>query len=515
MTLNLPSSRTEVYNRLTSDVTAQLPDSGSFLPASYLTSIVKALAFRIFDNYQKITIMIAQFFIQTASSTYVARWGSFFGVTPNPATVATGNVVFTGTVATSIPSGTTLQSASGISYNTTSTTTISTNTVAVDSMSRLGTTVTVNFVSDHGLASGTVIDSITGATPSDFNGINLLITVTTAKQFQYTLAGTAGAASGSIYAQWTTASAPVTSTTAGANTNVAAGGLLTLSTPISGVTNSAFVDIGEISGGTDVESDSSYRARVLYRVQYPFSFFNTGAITTQAKTVSGVTRVWVFSPSTTSASISISNLTRNANIATATSTAHGLVSGSYVTVTGAVENDYNVVDTRVIVIDLNTFAYPIYNTPTSPATGTISASYSYVEEGQVRIGFTRDNDDSIIPSSTEVNTVQDTILEIKPAHMSNDDVIVFAPTAVPVDITFSALSPNTAAMQTAINNALDAYFKISNNIGVDIPLADINGVLNQVIDSSGSTPTYTLSAPSGNTTIGLNEIGTLGDITYV
>jgi len=43
-------------------------------------------------------------------------------------------------------------------------------------------------------------------------------------------------------------------------------------------------------------------------------------------------------------------------------------------------------DVDVEVIDVDTFAYPVYNTPTTPATGTILASYSYVEEGQVRIG---------------------------------------------------------------------------------------------------------------------------------
>lgn len=514
MTLNLPSNRTEVYNRLTSDVTAQLPDSGSFLPASYLSSIVKALAFRMFDCYQKITIMIAQFFIQTAASPYIERWGDFFGVTRNPATPSTGTIVFTGTATTSIPSGTTLQSASGISYDTSAAATISTSTVAVSSMSRLGTTVTVNFTSAHGLASGIVIDSITGASPSDFNGTNLLITVTSSTQFQYTLAGTAGSASGTIYAEWTTASAEVVSTTEGEDTNVAAGGLLTLSSPISGVNNSAFVTIDELSEGTDIESADSYRSRVLFRVQFPFSFFNTNALINQAKQISGVTRVWVFSPSTTSASISISSITRNGQIATASSTAHGLVDGSYITVTGAVQTAYNVVDTRVIVIDANTFAYVVSGSPTTPATGTISASYSYVEEGQVRIGFTRDNDDSIIPSSAEVTTVQDKILEIKPAHMSNDDVIVFAPIAVPIAITFSALDPNTSAMQTAISDALDGFFRISNNIGVDVRLADIQACINQVIDSSGQTPSYTLSAPSGNTTIGLNEIGTLGSITY-
>lgn len=514
MTLNIPSNRTEVYNRITSDVTAQLPDSGSFLPASYLSAIVKALAFRMFDCYQKIVIMIAQFFIQTAASPYIERWGDFFGVTRNPATPAIGTIVFTGTATTSIPTGTTLQSASGISYATSADATISTSTVAVDSMSRLGTLVTVNFVSPHGLASGTVIDSITGASPSDFNGTNLLITVTSATQFQYTLAGTNGVATGTINAQWTIANADVVSTTQGENTNVAAGGLLTLSSPISGVNNSAFVTIDELSGGTDIENADSYRSRVLFRVQFPFSFFNTNAIINQCKQVSGVTRVWVFSPDTTSASIVISSITRNGQIATATSTAHGLVDGDFITVTGAVQTEYNVIQQAVIVIDANTFAYVVSGSPTTPATGTIFAAYSYVEPGQVRIGFTRDNDTSIIPSSTEVTTVKDKMLEIKPAFMSSDDLIVFAPITVPINITFSSLDPNTPAMQTAISNALDGFFRISNNIGVDVKLADIQACINQVIDSNGQAPIYTLSAPSGNTTIGLNQIGTLGVVNF-
>lgn len=514
MALNLPSNRTEVYNRLVSDVTAQLPDSGSFLPASYLTSIVKALAFRIYDNYQKISIMIAQFFVQTASSTYVARWGDFFGVTKNPATPAVGTVVFSGTATTTIPSATTLQSASGISYATSASATISTSAVSVASMSRLGTTVTVDFSSAHGLASGIVIDSITGASPADFNGNNLLITVTSATQFQYTLAGTVGVATGTINAQWTTGSVAVVSTTQGENTNVAAGGLLTLSSPISGVNNSAYVTIDEIAGGTDVESNDSYRARVLFRIQFPFSFFNTNALINQAKQIPGVTRVWVFSPDSTSATISISGITRNGQIATVHSPAHGLVYGSYVTISGAVQNEYNVSNTGVIVIDADYFAYPVSGSPVTPATGTITAAYSYVELGQVRIGFTRDNDASIIPTSTEVATVKDKILEIKPAHVANDDVIVFAPTAVPVNITFSALSPNTPAMQTAINSALDGFFRISNNIGENVKLADITAAISQVIDTTGSVPIYTLSAPAGNTTIGLNQIGTLGTVIF-
>lgn len=513
MTLNLPSNRKEVYNRIVSDVTAQLPDSGAFLPTSYLGSLIKGLAYRFYDNYQKILIMINQFFVNTATGVYLERWGNAYGITRTVATSATGNIVFSGTAATSISSGTSLQSASGITYTTQSSATISLNSVSVASMSRTGTLVTVNFSSAHNLASGITV-TITGASPSDFNASNVAITVTSATQFQFTQSGTAGSASGTILAEWTTANVPVVASSQGQNTNVSAGGILTLGSPITGVNNNAFVDFGELSGGTDIEDDASYRSRILFRIQFPFSFFNTNALINQAKQVAGVTRVWIFSPSTTSASISISNLVRAGQIATATSTDHGLTDGSYVTVTGAVQSEYNVVEKRVIVIDANTFAYVVSGSPTSPATGTISAAYSYVEEGQVRIGFTRDDDASIIPSSTEVNTVKDKILEIKPAHMSQDDVIVFAPTAVPIAITFSSLSPNTTAMQTAINNSLIDFFKLSNNIGENVKLADLNGVISGTIDSSGNVPIYTLSAPSADTTIGLNQIGTLGVVTY-
>jgi uncharacterized phage protein gp47/JayE len=514
MTLNLPSNRKEVYDRLVSDTTAQIPDSGAFLPTSYLASMLKALAYRIYDNYQKISIMINQFFVQTATGLYIERWGNIWGITRNAATGSSGNIVLSGTADTTIPTGTTLQSASGLSYTTQSDTTISQSTISVSSMSRIGTTVTVNFTAEHNLASGITIDSITGASPSDFNASNVLITVTSPTQFQFTQAGTSGSATGTIVAQWTTANVEVDSSTQGENTNITAGGVLTLSSPIAGVNNNSFVDYNEISGGADQEDDDSYRERVLFRIQFPFSFFNVNALINQAKLVAGVTRVWIFSPSTTSASISISNLTRSGQIATATSTAHGLVDGNFVTITGAVQSQYNVVEQRVIVIDANNFAFVVSGSPTSPATGTILASYSYVEEGQVRIGFTRDNDDSIIPSAGEVNTVKSKILEIKPAHMSEDDVIVFAPTAVPINITFSSLSPNTTSMRTAITNALTDFFKLSNNIGENVKLADINGLISQTIDSNGNVPIYTLSAPSADTVIGLNQIGTLGVITY-
>ncbi len=513
-TFNIPTTRKEVSDRINSDVKAQLPDSNPFLRNSYFGSLIYAFALRIFDVYQKILIMIQQFFVNTAVGIYLERWGAIFNITRNPATPASGLITLTGTATTLIPSGTTLQSLTSISYTTQADATISTNVVAVDSMSRTGSLVTVNFTSAHNLASNTIIDSITGATPTDFNGTNLQITVTSALQFQFTQAGTAGAAAGSIMAQWTTASVEVESTTSGDDTNADSGASLTLTSPITGVNNTAYVQYTEISEGTDVESDTSYRERILFRIQFPFSFFNVNALINQAKLVPGVTRVWVFSPDSTSASISISSIVRANGMAIATSTAHGLVYGSYVTVSGAVQPEYNVSNTGVIVIDADTFAYPVSGAPATPATGTITAAYSYVELGQVRIGFTRDEDASIIPSAAEVNTVFEKMLLIKPAHISDDDLIVFGPTSVPITFTFTTLSPNTDAMQTAINDALSDFFRTSNNIGQNVKLADLNGLISGVIDSTGATPIYTLSAPSGDTTIGLNEIGIYVTPTY-
>jgi uncharacterized phage protein gp47/JayE len=499
---------------MNSDVKAQLPNSNPFLRASYFGSLIWAFALRIFDLYQQILVMIQQFFINTASGAYLERWGNTYNITRTPATAALGNITISGISGTSIPSSASFQSLTGITYTSTASATVSTQLNNVSSMTRVGSLVTVNFTTPHGLASNIVIDSITGATPADFNGNNLLITITSPLQFQYTLAGTAGAASGSIIAQWTTASVSVLASSYGQNTNADSGTSLTLTSPITGINNTGYAQYDGLSDGTDVEDDASYRARVLYRIQFPFSFFNVGTITTQCKSVAGVTRVWVFSPDTTSALISISSLTRNGQIATAISTSHGLVYGSYVSVSGAVQNEYNVSKTGIIVIDANTFAYPVSGSPATTATGSIAASYSYVELGQVRIGFTRDNDATIIPSAAEVNIVLAKMLQIKPAHIADSDVIVFAPTAVPVTVTFSTLSPNTSAMQTAITNALQDFFRTSNNIGQNIKLADLNGLISGVIDSTGATPIYTLSAPSGDATIGLNKIGILGVVTY-
>ena len=140
--------------------------------------------------------------------------------------------------------------------------------------------------------------------------------------------------------------------------------------------------------------------------------------------------------------------------------------------------------------------------------------------GYTTIYFTRDNDANIIPNSTQVLQAKNILIDvdngIKPANMSNNYVIVSAPTSVAINITFSSLSPNTTMMKQAILTTLTDYFKSDAvEVGKDITLDELKSVIYNVIDEEGNSPTFTLSAPSSTTSISDSQLATLGVITYV
>lgn len=311
--------------------------------------------------------------------------------------------------------------------------------------------------------------------------------------------------------------------------------------------------------------------------------------------------------------IGITTLTRSGSTATATTTAnHNLATGVSVAITGASQTEYNITAT-INVISNTQFTYTISGTPASPATGTITASFTsafvaikaidygingnsaggsqltlispivdvndscylsydgltlgldaetddelrsrlnercanftapftasglpvFIKEriagitrvwvqtatpsaGYVTIYFTRDNDASIIPTSSQVNAVKNAIIDvdtgIKPANTPDNYVIVSSPTAVPIAITFATLSPNTIAMKNAITTTLTDYFKSpSINVGGDITLNELNALIYGVIDEDGNSPTFTLSAPTSTTVISDSQLAILGTITY-
>lgn len=85
--------------------------------------------------------------------------------------------------------------------------------------------------------------------------------------------------------------APIIAAAAGAAGNRAAGQQLSLVSPIAGAQTQAVA--GEISGGSDVESTSSLRSRLIARVQTPPDGGRATDYVQWALEVPGVTRAWV------------------------------------------------------------------------------------------------------------------------------------------------------------------------------------------------------------------------------
>lgn len=76
-------------------------------------------------------------------------------------------------------------------------------------------------------------------------------------------------------------------------------------------------------------------------------------------------------------SAAVASLVLSGTTATATTAApHGLSSFVPVTITGAVEPEYNVTGAQVVVTGADTFTYTVGGAPTSPATGAVTAGYT-------------------------------------------------------------------------------------------------------------------------------------------
>ena len=518
MSIEIPETAAEVENRAQTDVQQELPESNPRLKNSWLNAFVTSFANRIFDFYLQLNAALRENLPDTATTQtggLLLRWAAIFGKQRLPATQATGNVVATGTTAAVIPNGTVMTGSDG-NYTSTSSATISAQSISVSSIVRSGQTATVTTVSNHNLANNVPV-TISGADQTEYN-VTTAITVTGLNTFEYQVVGSpATPATGSILAAFTSASVPVQSVDFGAITNLDAGEQLTLQSPIVNVDDTLTVDFGAVGGGTDQETDAALRLRMLDKIQNPVAHFNESDIEDKAKEVAGVTRVFVQKAGTVIGTASVTSITRLGNVATVTlSSALDISSGQAVTITGANETDYNVVNAVILVESTTVFHYIVANTPSTPATGTISSSLS-IAVGTVTTYFMRDNDLNPIPSGSEVTTVKNKILEITPANTASADVVVAAPTAVTVDFTFTALSPNTSTMQAAIKANLEAFFDEDTEVGVDVDEdAYRSAIFNTVDTETGDeVKTFTLSAPpSGDVAIGIGEIGVLGNVVF-
>lgn len=136
--------------------------------------------------------------------------------------------------------------------------------------------------------------------------------------------------------------------------------------------------------------------------------------------------------------------------------------------------------------------------------------------GDTTVYFTRDNDPNIIPSGQDVVNVKNQLLTIKGATMNPVDLIVLAPTAKVVNFSFSALTPNTPALQTEITKNLKAFFEDKTEVGVNIISIAYESVIFNTIDpeTSQKVTSFTLSIPTGDIVVATGELAILGTVSF-
>ncbi len=524
MPLGLPKDSNEIEDRLKADVAQEAPDSNPYAANHWLLALIVGIGRRLFDFTRDLQRAVDFSFPDTTFGEGVTRWGAIFGKAQEAAKQSTGIAIATGTDTSVIPSATIMSatvtaedgSSSSISYETTALATITDNSISISSLNLSGQTVTAVTPTPHNLASNVPV-TIGGAIEPEYNVINVEIAVISPTSFVYAIVGSPSSpATGTIIADFTSATVPVISVEFGVNTNLESSTPLTLQAPIPGVNNIFGVGADGLTGGTDQESLDSLQAKTLEEIRDPVAHFNVSDIVAKALEVPTVARVFVQQAGDLVDTFSISSLTRDGDIATAvTTTPHGLFPGDFTTIAGASQTDYNVTDEVVIVIDATTFAYVVENTPVTPATGTITGAGN-VPLGSVRIYFITDDDENVIPAAGLVTDVFEQILTILPATTADSDLVVLAPTAVPENFTFTAINPDTPTMEAAIEANLAQFFAEQVDVSVDVDEDKYRAAIIDTIDieTGERLQSFTLFTPVGPLPVANGEIATLGVVTF-
>ena len=245
-------------------------------------------------------------------------------------------------------------------YTVSSILTTSTGVKTISSITYSGNIATLTTATAHGLTTGAYV-SITGTTPAAYSGV-YKITVTSTTKFTYNL----------------------TSTPAG-NATVVGSYLNQATTPINTLMNYTLTSGYKLfaAAGTDIWETKANPATKAFSgiTNDKFQAVNlTNSAGHFLIACNGVDPTMIYNGTswfylaTTSTAQTISSITHSGTLATLTTAApHGLVTGNYVTITGATASDYN--GSYVITVTgAFTFTYTMATTPAANA--TVVGSYT-------------------------------------------------------------------------------------------------------------------------------------------
>lgn len=182
--------------------------------------------------------------------------------------------------------------ANNKTYKTGGTVEISEHSIALTSLSVNGTLVTATTASNHNFASNITVN-ISGATNENLNG-DFVISVNGLNSFTYNISEeTIAQETENLLAKAMIGVLDVKSVQTGSDTNLSNGDALSIENKIDGVSDNAYVQFSGISGGSDIQKFKDWQDNVVDRYRNPITYFNENNIKNVAKSVAGVTKVWV------------------------------------------------------------------------------------------------------------------------------------------------------------------------------------------------------------------------------
>lgn len=251
-----------------------------------------------------------------------------------------------------------------------------------------------------------------------------------------------------------TVTVPILADTPGAAGNTTVGTALTLGSAIAGVQSNGAAATA-LTGGADMEDDSSLRARMLEAFQHPVQGGNRSDYITWALDVAGVTRAWV--------------------------RPNGFGTGTVVV--------YVMLDEANAGND----GFPV---------GTDGVSKD--DEGP-------DGQPRGVVATGDQLTVADALITVQPVTPL---VYVCAPTPNTINFTISGLSGASTATRAAIAAAISDVFQEQGDPTLkDYALVDLSSI-NSAIGAIASTAGFVITTPTGNIANVIGQLPVLGTITY-
>jgi uncharacterized phage protein gp47/JayE len=459
---------------------------------SMLKIFCRLLAGASHEMHGRLSWMFDQIMPDVAEASYLERWSTIWGITRNLGEEAQGNVTCTGVASTSIPAGSRLVRSDG-----------------------------------------------------------WLFSVDTATQLD-------GAGQASV---------PVTSTEIGENGNTAAGATLTFQTPIPNVDPNATVESGGLTGGSENESDASLLLRLLERISQPPHGGAEFDYPRWAKEVAGVTRAWAYSlqdgqGNTAFGSVALSfamddkttypDLIKGGNFTTdivewIKETGWAITGGKAVKTAGTASDLYQQIDPTGLT---NGRGYKVSYTISDATAGTLVvkvggttvATYStwpgdngtYTDlsvtagtaddirfeadstfDGKIDDVALKDEASKIIPGQSEIETVEEYLLDEKPI-CANLHMIRLDARAITATINLKEIADGYTAIdvKTNIQNELTDLLKHEGDPGGTLLISHVREAISSALGEIDHTLNLWDGASPADLSIGYDEVLVLGTITW-